>query len=321
MKIHCDCNCQPCVFEGGPSRNVDDEGAAFFCSTCRSTFFCDIGIVQRFSANAVSSFCVDCGTPLLKKPLEEIALEKAKFLVDNRKLSLTGKFRPTMIPKKARRPLELSMLYDTRTTSAFHSSLITEMTRISGLTPQVIGNFAKEFGIGDNVSNNLSGDAENVLLTLATISPKFIEVLHSILIGRDPTGLALRFTVFSNNIANIVFVQPSASLAESGPYDLLAYDSQGMRIWIFCIKGIVDTVDLEKIIGPMLTQDTSVFSGVSEITLVAQKGFTWAAKQILAKYRGIVVTEGNKQRLIPFILWQEKTIPSSFEVTFENIRI
>jgi hypothetical protein len=225
-----------------------------------------------------------------------------------------------MIPKKARRPLELSMLYNTRTSSAFHSSLITEMTRISGLTPQVIGNFAKEFGIGD-VINNLSGDAENVLLTLATISPKFIEVLHSILIGRDPTGLALRFTVFANNIANIVFVQPSASLAESGPYDLLAYDGQGMRIWIFCIKGIVDTVDLEKIIGPMLTQDTSVFSGVSEITIVAQKGFTWAAKQILAKYRGIVVSEGNKQRLIPFILWQEKTIPSSLDVTFENIRL
>ncbi|MFX0172125.1 MAG: hypothetical protein ACFE9L_09405 [Candidatus Hodarchaeota archaeon] len=325
MKIHCDSDCRPCVLEGGPSRNLEDGGNAFLCEFCRSTFFCEVGIVQRFSADITTNFCVDCGMQLITKPLDEIALEKAKFLMDNRSLSRSGKFRPTLAPKKAIRSVEsLSMLYETKTTSSFHRSLITEMTRISGLTPQVISNFAREFGIGENVISNLSGDPENTLLTLATVSPKFIEVLHSILIGRDPTvsgGLALRFNVFAYNIANIVFVQPSTSLVESGPYDLIAYDSQGMRIWIFCVQGLVGTQELEKIVGPMLNQDLEVFSGVSEITIVAQKGFTWVAKQLLKKYRGIVVSNEGKQRLIPFELWQEKSISSSPEIAFENIRL
>ncbi|MFX0182844.1 MAG: hypothetical protein ACFE95_07160 [Candidatus Hodarchaeota archaeon] len=325
MKIHCDSDCRPCVLERGPSRNLEDGGTAFYCEVCRSTFFCEVGIVQRFSADITTNFCVDCGMHLKTKPLDEIALEKAKFLMDNKTLSRSGKFKPSLAPKKLTRSVEsLSMLYETKTTSAFHRSLITEMTRISGLTPQVISNFAREFGIGENVISTLSGDPESILLTLATVSPKFIDVLHSILIGRDPAisgGLALRFTVFTNNIANIVFVQPSTSLVESGPYDLLAYNSEGMRIWIFCVQGLVDTQDLEKIIGPMLNQDLEVFSGVSEIVLVAQKGFTWVSKQLLKKYRGIVVTEEGKQRLIPFELWQEKSIPSSPEITFENIRI
>lgn len=309
------------MLEGGSSRDLKDVFKAHYCSTCRSSFFCEIGVVQKYSSNRVNYSCVDCGTVLVTKSLQEIALEKARFLMDNRKLSRSGKFRPTLVPKKTGRSTEtLSMLYDTKTTSAFHQSLITEMTRISGLTPQVISNFAREYGIGENVISNLSGDNESLLLILASVSPKFIEILHSILIGRDPQGLALRFSVFTNNIADIVFIQPSRSLIETGPYDLIAYDGQGMRIWVFCVRGTVDSKDIEKIVGPLLNQDLSEFSGVSKICIVAQ-GFSWVALQILRKYRGIVVRGDREKRSIPFELWQEKTVEDHPEIIFENVRL
>ncbi len=326
--MHCDSNCRPCVLEGGPSRDLNDSSHifyAYFCPTCRSAFFCEIGVVRQFSSNKTNYYCVECGKTLVTKSLEEIALEKARFLMDNKKLSRSGKFRPTLVQKKGGRSVEsLSMLYDTKTTSAFHQSLITEMTRISGLSPQVISNFARDFGIGENVISSLSSDneADNeaILLTLASVSPKFIEILHSILIGHDPEGLALRFSVFTNNIADIVFIQPSRSLVESGPYDLIAYDGQGMRIWVFCVQGTVDSKDIEKIVGPLLNQELSEFSGVSKICIVAQ-GFSWVALQILRKYRGVVVRGDSGRRSIPFELWQEKTIEDRPEIIFENIRL
>ena len=329
MKMHCDSNCRPCVLDGGPNRDLSQDSSnlfsAFFCPTCRSAFFCEIGVVRRFSAsNKVKYSCVDCDTVLVTKSLQEIALEKARFLMNNQKLSRSGKFRPTLIQKKTGRAVEsLSMLYNTKTTSAFHQSLITEMTRLSGLTPQVISNFAREYGIGENVISSLSGDAEAILLTLSSVSPNFIEILHSILVGRDPTvsgGLALRFSVFSNNLSDIVFIQPSRSLVDSGPFDLIAYDGQGMRIWVFCVQGTVDSKDIEKIIGPMLNQDLSEFTGVSKICIVAQ-GFSWVALQILRKYRGIVVRGDDKARSIPFELWQEKAFAGHPEIIFENIRL
>ncbi len=328
MKIHCDSNCRPCVLEGGPSRDLTDSDhfIAHFCPTCRSAFFCEIGVVRHYSSSSkVNYSCVDCSTTLVTKSLGEIALEKARFLMDNRKLRRSGKFRPTLVPQKGVKSVEsLSMLYDTKTTSAFHRSLITEMSRLSGLTPQVISNFSRDFGIGENVITNLSGDTESILLTLVTVSPKFIEILHSILIGRDPSipgGLALRFSVFTNNIADIVFIQPARSLVESGPYDLIAYDGQGMRIWVFCVQGKVDSRDIEKIVGPMLNQNLSEFTGVSKIYIVAQ-GFSWIALQILRKYRGIVVRgDTEKTRTIPFELWHEKAIGDQPEITFENIRL
>ncbi len=323
MKMHCDSDCRPCVLEGGPSRDINDDNDVFmahFCPTCRSAFFCEIGVVQRFSA-VVNYSCVSCDSALVTTSLEEIALEKARFLMDNRKLSRSGKFRPTLVPKKTGRTVEtLSMLYDTKTTSAFHQSLITEMTRISGLTPQVISNFARDFGVGENIIANLSGDNETILMTLASVVPKFIEVIHSILIGRDPEGLSLRFSVFTNNIADIVFIQPSRSLVESGPYDLIAYDGQGMRIWVFCVQGKVDSKDIEKIVGPLLNQDLSEFNGVSKICIIAQ-GFSWVALQILRKYRGIVVRGDSIVRSIPFELWQEKAIEDHPEIIFENVRL
>lgn len=323
LKMHCDSDCRPCVFEGGPSRDINDSNDVFmahYCPTCRSAFFCEIGVVQRFST-VVNYSCVDCGSPLVTKSLEEIALEKARFLMDNRKLRRSGKFRPTLVSKKAGRTVEtLAMLYDTKTTSAFHQSLITEMTRISGLTPQVISNFARDFGVGENIITNLSGDNETILMTLASVVPKFIEVIHSILIGHDPEGLSLRFSVFTNNIADIVFIQPSRSLVESGPYDLIAYDGQGMRIWVFCVQGTVDSKDIEKIVGPLLNQDLSEFNGVSKICIVAQ-GFSWVALQILRKYRGIVVRGDSEVRSIPFELWQEKAIEDHPEIIFENVRL
>lgn len=322
--MHCDSNCRPCVLDGGPSRDLDDKNASFmahFCPHCRSAFFCEIGVVRQFSSNKVQYFCVDCGTNLVTQSLEEIALEKARFLMDNSKLSKSGKFRPTLIQKKFGRPVEtLSMLYDTKTTSAFHQSLITEMTRISGLTPQVVSNFAQDFGIGENVISNLSGDTEAILLTLASVSPKFIEILHSILIGHDPEGLPLRFSVFANNISDIVFIQPARSLVESGPYDLIAYDGQGMRIWVFCVRGTVDSKDVEKIVGPLLNQDLEEFKGLSKICIVGQ-GFSWVALQIMRKYRGIVVRGNGETRSIPFELWKEKTIEDRPDIIFENIRL
>jgi hypothetical protein len=292
---------------------------AHFCPTCRSAFFCDIGVVRRFSTG-VNYSCVGCDSTLVTKSLEEIALEKSRFLMDSRKLR-SGKFRSTLVPKKAGKTVEnLSMLYDTKTTSSFHQSLITEMTRISGLTPQVISNFAHDFGVGENIISNLSGDNETILMTLSSIVPKFIEVIHSILIGRDPEGLSLRFSVFTNNIADIVFIQPSRSLVESGPYDLIAYDGHGMRIWVFCVQGTADPKDIEKIVGPLLNQDLTEFKGVSKICIVAQK-FSWVVLQILRKYRGIVVGGDSKMRRIPFELWQEKVIEDHPEIIFENVRL
>jgi len=328
LKIHCDSNCRPCVLESGPNRDITDNFIAYYCPTCRSAFFCDVGVVRHFSVgNEISHHsCSECGTILERRPLDEIALEKARFLMDNKKLSRTGKFRPSLLAtKEIPQTLEsLSLLYETKTISAFHRSLITEMTRISGLTPQVISNFAKEFGVRENVINNLSGDSESILLTLASVSPTFIEVLHSILIGKDPSisgGLALRFTIFANNISDIVFIQPTQKIVESGPYDLIAYDTHGMRIWVFCILGTVDSIDIEKIIGPMLNQEPSSFSGVSKIYIVSQ-GFSWVSKQILRKYKGIVITESeNKRRTIPFELWQEKAPSDRPEIVFENIRL
>jgi len=324
MRIHCDANCK-CQLEGGPSREIDDIFTAHFCSTCRDAFFCELGVVQQFSSsNKVNYSCADCGTPLSKKSIGEIAMEKARFLMDNKKLSHSGKFRPSLIPKKSVRSIEtLSMLYETKTTSAFHRSLISEISRISGITPQVISNFARDFGISENVISSLSGDTEAILVTLSSVSTKFIEILHSILIGRDPTegGLSLRFSVFASNIADVVFIQPAGSVIESGPYDLIAYDNQGMRIWVFCVESTIDSMDIEKIVAPMLNQDLDVFTGVSKIYLVAQ-GFSWVAKQLLTRYKGIVVTENTgKSRTIPFELWQEKAISDKPEIIFENIRL
>ena len=69
-----------------------------------------------------------------------------------------------------------------------------------------------------------------------------------------------------------------------------------------------------------LNQELSAFIGVAKIYLVAQ-GFSWIAKQLLRKYKGIVVTEDkDESRTIPFELWQEKAIGDKPEIIFENIR-
>ncbi|WP_455141642.1 hypothetical protein [Candidatus Hodarchaeum mangrovi] len=332
MKIHCDSNCRPCVLEGGPSRDITDNFIAFFCPTCRSAFFCEVGVVRHFSISNEINFhsCIDCGAQLIRKPLDEVALEQAKFLMDNTKLSKSGKFRASLLPIKEqpRATESLSLLYETKSISAFNRSLITEMSRISGLTPQVISNFAREFGVSENIINNLSGDSETILITLATIAPKFIEVLHSNLLGGDnsASALALRFSVFANNIPGLIFIQPAQKIVEAGPFDLIAYDSQGMRIWVFCIPGVIDSIDIEKIVGPLLNQDPDNFYGVSKIFLVTQ-GFSWVTKQILKKYKGIVVSESENveneleesRRTILFDLWQEKTSMSKYDIIFENI--
>ena len=101
---------------------------------------------------------------------------------------------------------------------------------------------------------------------------------------------------------------------------MIAYDKQGMRIWVFCVQGTVDAKDIERIVSPMLNQELSAFTGVSKIYLVAQ-GFSWVAKQLLKKYRGIVLTENrNKTRTLPFELWQERVINDHQVIIFENIR-
>ena len=62
--MHCDSNCRPCVLDGGPNRDLNDKNASFmahFCPHCRSSFFCEIGVVRQYSPNKVQYFCVDCG--------------------------------------------------------------------------------------------------------------------------------------------------------------------------------------------------------------------------------------------------------------------
>ena len=48
-------------------------------------------------------------------------------------------------------------------------------------------------------------------------------------------------------------------------------------------------------------------------------GFSWVAKQVLKKYKGIVVREGEKTRTIPFKLWVEEKETEKFEIGFKSI--
>ncbi|PWI46363.1 hypothetical protein CEE45_17240 [Candidatus Heimdallarchaeota archaeon B3_Heim] len=322
MKIHCDSDCRPCVFEGGPSRDISDQFEANYCPTCRKAFFCDVGVIQHFStASSVSYSCVDCNTPLLTKSLEEISMLQARFFLKNQSHSSRLSYKQKFIPKKDLASLKsLSMLYDTKSVSTYHRSLIDEIRHISGLSPQVISNFAREYGISETIISNLSGEREEILLTLASLQPKFIEILYAIIIGRDPSiegGLALRFTVYSENIGDIVFIQPSGALIESGPFDLIAYDHQGMMIWIFCMQETVDADDISKIVNPILNQTLEEFKGISCIYIVAQ-GFSWVSKQILKKYHGIVIREGEKTRTIPFKLWTEEKKSDQRQILFKS---
>jgi hypothetical protein len=230
-------------------------------------------------------------------------------------------YKQKFAPKKELESLKsLSMLYDTKSVSTYHQSLIDEIRHISGLSPQIISNFAREYGISEMIISNLSGGREEILLTLASLQPKFIEILYAVLIGRDPSiegGLALRFTVYSQNIGDIVFIQPSGALVESGPFDLIAYDHEGMMIWIFCIQGPIDAGDISKIVTPILNQTIDEFQGMSNIYIVAQS-FSWVAKQILKKYQGIVIREGEKTRTIPFKLWTEDRDSDQSQILFKS---
>jgi len=323
LRIRCDSPCTRCVLEGGSSRDISDQFSAHYCPTCRKAFFCEVGVVQHFSTtNRVSNSCVDCGGPLVLKSLEEISMLKARFSIKDKTFgSLRISPRRTSPEKDNRSLKSLSMLFETKSISYYHRSLIDELRYISGLTPQIISNFARDYGISETIISKLSGDREEILLTLSSLQSKFIEILHAILIGRDPSiegGLALRFTVFAENIGEIVFIQPSGALVEAGPFDLIAYDHQGMMVWIFCIQGTVDSDDISKIISPVLNQKLEEFKGISSIYMVAH-GFSWVAKQVLKKYKGIVVREGEKTRTIPFKLWIEEKKTEKFEIIFKSI--
>jgi hypothetical protein len=246
---------------------------------------------------------------------------QARFSLKNQSHTSRLSYKQKFTPKRDLESLKsLSMLYDAKSVSTYHRSLIDEIRHISGLTPQIISNFAREFGIGETIILNLSGGREEILLTLASLQPKFIEILYAILIGRDPSiegGIALRFTVYSENIGDIVFIQPSGALVESGPFDLIAYDHQGMMIWIFCLQGTVDADDIGKIVSPVLNQSLDNFKGISAIYIIAQS-FSWVAKQILKKYQGIVIREGEKTRTIPFKLWTEDRKSDQRQILFKS---
>jgi hypothetical protein len=255
------------------------------------------------------------------KSLDEISLLQAKISYKHespiKKISIKNQLRRREDPQSLK---TLSMLYNTKTISNYHHSLIEELCRISGISPQIISNFAREYGISDTILNNLSGDNREVLVTLTSLQPNFVEVIHSILIGRDPVitgGLALRFTVFSGNIGDIVFIQPSGALIDDGPFDLIAFDHQGMLIWIFCVQGNVDHDDISRIVNPILNQNLEELTGISRIYIVAQ-GFSWVAKQLLRKYQGIVVREGKKTRTIPFELWTEEKKTDGYQIHFKR---
>ncbi|MCK4849252.1 MAG: hypothetical protein KAT16_09515, partial [Candidatus Heimdallarchaeota archaeon] len=260
--------------EGGPSRDISDQFSAYYCPTCRKAFFCEVGVVQHFSTtNRVSHSCVECGVPLILKNLDEICMLKARFSIKD-KTSRNRRISPRRISpeRDSTKSKTLSMLFETKSISYYHRSLIDELCYISGLTPQVISNFSREYGISETIISQLTGDREEILLTLSSLQPKFIEILHAILIGRDPSiegGIALRFTVFAGNIGEIVFIQPSGALVEAGPFDLIAYDHQGMMVWIFCVQGTIDADDISKVISPVLNQKLEEFKGVSAIYMVA----------------------------------------------------
>ena len=246
---------------------------------------------------------------------------QARFSLRSQSSSSRLSYKQKFAPKEQSESLKsLSMLYDTKSVSNYHRSLIDEIRHVSGLSPQVISNFAREYGISETIISNLSGDREEILLTLASLQPKFIEILYATLIGRDPSiegGLALRFTVYSENIGDIVFIQPSGALVESGPFDLIAYDHQGMMIWIFCMQGTVDADDISKIVNPILNLTLDDFKGISSIYIVSQ-AFSWVSKQILRKYQGIVIREGEKTRTIPFRLFTEVRKSDQGQILFKS---
>ncbi|MHA1931677.1 MAG: hypothetical protein ACW96X_04000 [Promethearchaeota archaeon] len=323
MRMRCDSPCTRCVLEGGPSRDISDQFSAHYCPTCRKAFFCEVGVVQHFSStNQVSNSCVECGVPLILKSLDEISMLKARFLTKDQSSGIR-RISPRRISteRDSNKLKSLSMLFETKKVSYYHRSLIDELCFISGLTPQIISNFAREYGISETIISQLDGEREEILLILSSLQPKFVEVIHSILIGRDPTiegGLALRFMVYAGNIGEIVFIQPTGALVEAGPFDLIAYDHQGMMVWIFCVQGTIDAEDVSKIVSPVLNQKLEEFQGISSIYMVAH-GFSWVAKQVLKKYKGIVVHEGEKTRTIPFKLWVEEKETEKFEIGFKSI--
>ena len=126
------------------------------------------------------------------------------------------------------------------------------------------------------------------------------------------------FTSFISILGDSGFIQPSGALVDSGPFDLIAYDHEGMMVWIFCIQGTIDADDIGKIISPVLNQKLEEFKGISSIYMVAHN-FSWVAKELLKKYKGIVIREGEKTRTIPFKLWIEEKETEKFEIKFKSI--
>ena len=87
-------------------------------------------------------------------------------------------------------------------------------------------------------------------------------------------------------------------------------------IWIFCIQGSIDSDDITKIVNPLLNQPMETFSSISNVYIVGQ-GYSWVAKQILKKYKGIVTRNGDKSRTIPFKLWTEEETTDRFKIKFK----
>jgi hypothetical protein len=249
---------------------------------------------------------------------------QARLSIKSKTYGTSLSYKRKFLPEEELKSLKtLSVLYETKSASIYHRSLIDELRHLSGLTPQIISNFAREVGINDTIIAGLSGDREEILLTLSNLQPKFIEDLYAVLLGRDPSikgGLALRFTVFAPNIGDIVFIQPPGALVEEGPFDLVAYDHQGMMIWIFCVQGAVDSEDISKIVNPILNHNSEELKGISSIYIVSQ-GFTWVAKQIVSKYKGIVIEEGETTRTIPFKLWIEERKTDQMEILFKPLNV
>jgi len=129
LRIRCDSPCSRCNLEGGPSRDISDQFSAHYCPTCRKAFFCEVGVVQHFSTtNRVSHSCVDCGVPLILKNLDEISMLKARFSFKDQP-SGSRRISPRRIsPERDNNRLKtLSMLFETKSISYYHRSLIDEL--------------------------------------------------------------------------------------------------------------------------------------------------------------------------------------------------
>lgn len=319
MRITCDSSCRTCNSPEGRTRSLKDNFMTYYCERCSKAYFCEHGVVKSSSISGQSHYCPICSSLLINKTISEVSVEKGRF--KNIYSSLDYRKPINSIGNTIQRSDAIVVQDRNIVTSLYFQTLMKELSNIDGLTAQIISNFALDYGISETFLEGLSGSTYDILSQLASKNPNFIEDMYSILINKDnsiSSGISLRFTVFSSNIPEIFYIQPSKAITDHGPYDLVGYNSMGQRIWIFTFANIIDKQEIEDIIGPMLNQEKKEFFGLAKIYFVA-KDFSYVAKRLIKKYKGIVLTEENKRKTVPFELWKEQKTKKASQILFEKL--